>query len=130
MNIKDLGSGDSGLETGISYLLIIGVIASLLLEIAGLILMYSDYHSLAISQDPAFFIHGTNFFAFLIDQFRGNNYPDLGLRLMTLGIIVLILTPFIRLVASVFYFGWEKNLKYVLITLFVLVVITVSLILH
>jgi len=49
---------------------------------------------------------------------------------MTAGIMVLILTPYIRVIASVIYFGWEKNFKYVLITLFVLVVVTLSLALH
>jgi uncharacterized membrane protein len=130
MKPEKLGSGDSGLETGISYLLIIGVIISLILEIAGMVLFYLSNHSLTILQDGSVFIRGRDFFTFIVDQFGGNHPQGIGLQLMTIGIIVLILTPFIRLVASVIYFGWEKNLKYVIITLFVLVVITLSLILH
>jgi uncharacterized membrane protein len=49
---------------------------------------------------------------------------------ITVGIIVLILTPYIRAVTSLVYFVWEKNRYYVLITLFVLVVLTLSLALH
>jgi uncharacterized membrane protein len=130
MNREQLGSGDSKLETGISYLLIAGVIISLILEIVGLVLFYFTNHSLAISQDDTVFINGKDFFSFVIQQFQGQHPQGLGLQLITIGIIVLVLTPFIRLVVSVFYFGWEKNIKYVLITLFVLVVITLSLILH
>ncbi|MGD0795308.1 MAG: DUF1634 domain-containing protein [Dehalococcoidales bacterium] len=130
MNTGKLGSGESRLETGISYLLMAGVIISLVLEIVGVALLYFSNHSLAVSQNQSVFIHGNDFFTFLFQQFQGKHSPGTGLQLMTIGIIVLILTPFIRLVTSVVYFGWEKNLKYVLITFFVLVVITLSLILH
>ena len=130
MTPEALGSGESKLETGISYLLISGVIVSLVLEIIGEGLLYHSYGSLAISQDATAFIHGNDFFTFVLQQFRGNHAQGPGIQLMTIGIIVLILTPYVRLVASVAYFGWEKNIKYVLITLFVLVVVTLSLALH
>jgi uncharacterized membrane protein len=130
MNTEKLGSGESKLETSISYLLMTGVIVSLVLEVVGVALLYYSNHSLAISQGESAFIHGDDFFTFIVQQFRGSHPQGIGLQLMTIGIIVLILTPFIRLVTSVVYFGWEKNLKYVWITLFVLVVITLSLALH
>ena len=130
MNTEKLGSGESKLETGISYLLMVGVIVSLVLEILGVALLYYSNHSLAVSQGESVFFRGNDFFTFIFQQFQGGHSQGIGLQLMTIGIIVLILTPFIRLVTSVVYFGWEKNLKYVLITLFVLVVITLSLILH
>jgi uncharacterized membrane protein len=130
MNIEKLGSGESRLETGISYLLMTGVIVSLVLEVVGVAMFYYTNHSLAVSQSETAFIHGNDFFTFIFQQFRGEHSQGIGLQLMTIGIIVLIITPFIRLVTSVVYFGWAKNLKYVLITLFVLVVITLSLALH
>ncbi len=49
---------------------------------------------------------------------------------ITLGIVVLILTPYIRVIASVIYFGIRKDYKYVIITLFVLTALTISLYLH
>ncbi len=49
---------------------------------------------------------------------------------MTAGVIVLMLTPYLRVVLSAAYFAWEKDAKYVLITLFVLIVLTLSLVLH
>ena len=130
MTIKRLGNGESKLETGISYLLIIGVIISLVLEVAGIIIFYYSYRQLAISQDASMFIQGHDFFSFIWEQFQGEHMEGSAIPLMTAGIIVLILTPYVRVIASVIYFGWEKNIKYVLITLFVLVVVTLSLALH
>ena len=129
MKAPELGSGESKLETGISYMLITGVIISLVLEVIGIVLLNRSFGSLAISQDAAMFIGGSNFFSFVLKQFQQSDAPG-AIRFLTAGIVVLILTPFVRLVASVFYFGWEKNVKYVLITLFVLTVVTLSLILH
>lgn len=130
MTINRLGGGESKLETGISYLLIAGVIISLLLEIAGIVLFYHSYRQLAISQDTSVFIQGRNFFNFMYKEFVGQHAEGSAILFMTAGIIVLILTPYIRLIASVLYFAWEKNIKYVLITLFVLLVVTLSLALH
>ncbi len=73
---------------------------------------------------------GHDFFSFVYDLFFVNRNPQAATWLMTAGIALLILTPFIRAVVSVFYFGWEKNFKYVVITLFVLCALAVSLSLH
>jgi hypothetical protein len=48
MTSIELGSGETKLETVISYLLIIGVLTSLILEVAGLSLFYGHYASLNI----------------------------------------------------------------------------------
>jgi len=123
-----LGSGETKLESIISYLLITGVIISLALEVTGIVLFYTTFHTMQISRDPSVYVNGNNFFIFLANQVSGMNTGSLPLRLMTLGIIVLILTPYIRAIASVIYFAWVKNIKYVFITLFVLALLTASLI--
>jgi len=123
-----LGSGESRLESIISYLLIIGVIISLALEVTGIVLFYTTFHTMQISHDPAVYVNGNNFFIFLVNQIMGKNAGTMPLRLMTLGIVVLILTPYLRAIASVIYFAWVKNTKYVFITLFVLSLLTASLI--
>jgi uncharacterized membrane protein len=122
--------GDSGLETAISYLLLAGIIISTLLELAGMVMYYQQYGNLTISRVPDVFINGSNFFSFIYEQLRASGSGGTGLRLMMLGLIVLMLVPFIRVVLSVVYFVWEKNLRYVWITLFVLVAITLSLMFH
>jgi len=126
-NNNYLGSGETRLESIISYLLIAGVVISMMLEIAGLVLFAIEFHNLQVSQAAAAFINGNNFFIFLATQVTNFNSGELSLRLMTIGILVLILTPYIRAITSVIYFAWEKNTKYVFITLFVLVVLTASL---
>jgi uncharacterized membrane protein len=129
MNAPQLGSGESKLETAISWLLIIGVIISLVLEIAGIAIYYHTYHQVSISQDQSMFIKSDNFFTFVYDQFR-HAQGSAPARLMTAGIIVLILVPYIRVAVSAFYFAREKNAKYVVITMFVLIVLTIVLIRH
>jgi uncharacterized membrane protein len=130
MTSQDLGSGETKLETIVSYLLMIGVICSVMLEVLGITLYYSTYGNVQISQNQTVFISGQNFFAFIIDQMQHLFGSENAILFMTLGIVILILVPYIRVITSVIYFGWEKNRKYVLITLFVLIVLTVSLALH
>jgi uncharacterized membrane protein len=51
-----IGSGESKLETTISYLLIVGVVISLFLEVFGLILFYRSYANLNILESTVAFI--------------------------------------------------------------------------
>ena len=130
MKSNNIRSDESKLETTISYLLIIGVTFSLILEIIGLILFYYSFTNLNILESEVVFIHGDNFFSFVKTLFQGENIQNNAILFMSLGSIVLISTPYIRVITSVIYFAWEKNRKYLLVTLFVLVILTVSLALH
>jgi uncharacterized membrane protein len=55
--------------------------------------------------------------------------PDYA-SLMALGLVLLMLTPYLRVVASAVYFAFSRNYKYVAITLIVLAMLTASLIAH
>ncbi|MGD6850598.1 MAG: DUF1634 domain-containing protein [Candidatus Bathyarchaeia archaeon] len=121
---------ENKLEAIISILLIVGVVASVLLISIGLLLYYTTYGNLAVSSSPSVHITGENFFAFVVQTAQNLFAADNALLFITSGIIILILTPYIRAITSFFYFTWERNWKYVLITLFVLIVLTVSLALH
>ncbi len=127
---NNVGSGDTKLGAVIGYLLIAGVVTSMVLEVIGIILFYGTYGNTQISQNKEFFISGENFFAFVVVQTQHLFGSQNALLFMTVGIIVLLLTPYIRVITSLIYFGWERNRKYVAITLFVLLVLTVSLALH
>jgi len=128
---NSLGSGESKLETLISYLLIAGVIVSLILETVGLILFCRFYGHLSIRlEDNSMFIQGQNFFSFLHGLFSQERLWSSGVLLMTLGIATLMLTPYLRVIASALYFVWKKDARYITITLFVLIALTVSLALH
>ena len=130
MTNGDLGCGETKLEVIVGYLLLIGVVSSVVLEAIGIVLFYGTYGNTQVSQNQAFFITGENFFAFMIEQTQHLLGSQNALLFMTLGLIILLLTPYIRAITSVIYFGWERNRKYVAITLFVLTVLTVSLALH
>ncbi len=127
MNVEDK---ESKLETIISVLLIVGVVTSVVLEVIGIGLYFGAYGNVMVSQSASVYISGENFFAFIVEKLGNLFVSENALAFMTMGIIVLILTPYIRAITSVIYFGWEKNGKYVLITLFVLAVLTLSLALH
>jgi uncharacterized membrane protein len=90
-----LGSGESKLETAISYLLILGVVISLFLEVIGLILFFRSYSNLNILENSVAFIRGENFFSFVRTLFQWENIQNSALLFMTLGLVVLILTPYI-----------------------------------
>ncbi len=123
-------NGESKFERTIAYILIFGVMISLLLEIAGMIRYHYTRGHFGILEDKSLFIHGNNFFYFLFEFIRHGDTEHKSIFLMTLGIAILMLTPYVRVILSVVFFSKEKNLKYVVITLFVLVLLTVSLILH
>jgi uncharacterized membrane protein len=130
VNNRMSGSGETKLEDWVSRVLIVGVLISLILEGTGMALLYVNSHSTAISSDPAMSIHGQDFFTFVGNLITGTPPVPLPLYLMILGIVVLMLTPYIRAVMSVFYFASTKNVKYFIITLFVLIILTVSLAIH
>jgi uncharacterized membrane protein len=121
---------NSRLEAIISLILIAGVVVSLLLTVAGLFFYHAYGGFRIILDDPAVFIHGQNFFSFIGDTVRGGNGQSSSLFWITLGVVVLILTPYIRVIASFLFFAFTKDTKYVFITLFVLVALTISLLLH
>ena len=121
---------ENKLESIISVILIVGVALSVLLITIGLSLYYNTYGNLLVSESSNVHIYGENFFDFIAQTLQNLVATDNALLFITLGIIVLILTPYIRAITSFLYFTWQKNWKYVLITLFVIVILTVSLALH
>jgi len=131
---RERGSGRPGgrrgpdIEIVISYILIAGVLTSLVLIVAGLGVYAAERRSIV----PDYTLPRDNLYAFIAFTFRRllEGRPT-GESLMDLGIIVLMLTPFIRVLMSVFLFAFaERNRKYTLITLWVLAVLAYSLFLR
>ncbi len=129
MKLVKPAPGEARLETIISWVLGIGLALSLALEVAGIVLYWRAYGQLTVSRDPAVFIKGRDFFSFIGEQLlrRAASTPSL---LMIAGVVVLLLTPYLRVVLSVLYFASVRNLKYVMITLIVLALLTSSMLLH
>lgn len=116
------------MDAVVGYILLIGVLLSLVLVIAALVWRWMNTHTLAFNYK----ITGMNLFELVLAEIR------LGLRgafrprvLLSLGIAVLMLTPYIRVLASMVYFmAWLKNWKYSVFTAVVLLTLTYSLFLR
>jgi uncharacterized membrane protein len=120
--------GTFDMEILVGYILLAGVLVSVTLILAGLV-----WHWLRTGQiGIQYSIADMNFFQFLHAQFGLLLNEQFRPRLLvSLGIGTLMLTPFIRVLASVFYFAVAaRNWKYTVFTAFVLTVLTYSLFLR
>jgi uncharacterized membrane protein len=116
------------MEALVGYILLVGVLLSLLLIVVGIVWHWISTGRLGLEYS----IVGMNLFRFVIHDARDALQGMFRPRLFTnLGIAVLMLTPFVRVLASVLYFGFgARNWKYTLFTGIVLSVLTYSLFLR
>ncbi len=119
---------ESKLESAISWILLVGVVASVVLDSAGLALGYLNTHDLALPLSSTWHVQATNFFSFVESAVPSVSAGPSAVSLLTLGIILLILTPYLRVVASVIFYAARRDFRYLGITLLVLVIITISLV--
>lgn len=117
------------MEALVGTILLAGVLTSMALIVVGVVWNLIANSTLALDYS----ISGENFFSFLVQSFR-QLFAGEGVRppqLISLGIVVLMLTPFLRVAASFVYFlVAERNWKFSVITLIVLGVLTYSLFLR
>ena len=118
----------TALQTGIGWILRAGVIASLVLESTGILLKYLQTGDSSIGLTSQWLATGGNFFGFASSTFGSVVAGATPFGLTALGVIVLLLTPYARIVAAVVYYTFERDWKYVSITLFVLAVVTCGLV--
>jgi len=116
------------MEILIGYILLGGVLLSVALIVIGFVWRWVRSGNLQFQYTVA----GMNFFEFVLSSLRQMASHELRPRvLVNMGIAVLMLTPFVRVLASVFYFALvDRNWKYTLFTGFVLSVLTYSLFLR
>jgi uncharacterized membrane protein len=116
------------MEILIGYFLLGGVILSVALLAIGFLWRWERSGNLRFQHT----IVGMNFFEFVLTSLRQMASHELRPRVMVnMGIAVLMFTPFVRVLASVFYFALvQRNWKYTLFTGFVLSVLTYSLFLR
>lgn len=115
----------ASIETTLSYVLIIGVALSFVIILSGWVLYFFKYKTWDIEyslSDQNLLSLAAHEFSLLIHRISD---PKL---IINLGIVVLMLTPFLRVLSSVILFAvYDKNIKYAVITLFVLLVLSWSL---
>lgn len=129
------GAGPSNEESSqiqmdevLGYILLGGVLVSMALITIGLLWRYAKTGGTSLD----YRITGMNLAEFVVTEFRIVFHGTLSPRLfINLGIVILMLTPFFRVAASVFYFMIGlRNWKYTVFTGFVLAVLTYSLFLR
>jgi len=115
------------MEVLIGYILLVGVLASILLLVVGTAWQWISTGSLRFD----YTLQAMNFWAFLFASLRrlwvGELRPQ---TVIDLGISVLLLTPYVRVLASMLYFLATRNWKYSVFTLFVFSVLSYSLFLR
>jgi uncharacterized membrane protein len=115
------------LERLISRILFAGVALSLTVETLGLLGYIAGFGTLDVIFSPQWQTGGKDFFGYTWALLTSIPQGVTSVTLIALGIIILMITPYARVVASLIYFAIDKNPKYVLITLFVLAVLSASL---
>jgi len=121
-------SRDAQMDALVGYLLLSGVSLSMALIAVGLL-----WHRLRTGTfHLAYPIEGMNLFEFLLAEIRIAGQDRLRPQtLVDAGIAVLLLTPYLRVLASMLYFLFaQRNWKYSLFTAVVLGVLTFSLFLR
>ncbi|MEM2237935.1 MAG: DUF1634 domain-containing protein [Candidatus Caldarchaeum sp.] len=116
----------SKLETLLSSILMVGIVLSLIVLVAGLA-SYQLSAGSTIVLSEQYRVSAPSFLDYL------KNLPENGLGakgLMAIGLSLLMLTPYARVVTSLVYFAVKHDIKYLLITAFVSTVLTISLLTH
>jgi uncharacterized membrane protein len=118
-------SSQAKMEVLIGSFLLAGVLLSVALILIGLLWHFAVTGQLRLDYQ----LKGMNLFQLLAAEvgmaWHGQFHPE---ALITGGIATLMLTPYLRVFLSVFYFmAVLKNWKYTVITSFVLIVLTFSL---
>lgn len=124
-----MSEGSPSLQLGISWILRIGVVLSVLFNAAGLLLDYAQTGSASLNlvAGSSWNVREGNFFDFAYSTTRSVFGGFTPVELASLGIVILMLTPYIRVIAAVLYYGVERDWNYVAITFFVFTVITLGL---
>ena len=118
----------TSLQVGIGWILRAGVALSLILESAGLFLNYLQTMDTGLPLEPSWLAGRGNFFSFTYSAALSLGAGATPLSLIELGVAVLILTPYARIVAAIVYYLLERDWTYVSITFAVFLVINAGLI--
>lgn len=127
-----IGNGEESrqleMDVLVGYILLGGVLLSMGLISVGLVWKYTQTGGVRLDYELA----GMNLFQFVVSEVHLAILREVRPRLLiNMGIAVLMLTPFFRVLASMVYFLVVlKNWKYTVFTLFVLLVLTGSLFLR
>jgi uncharacterized membrane protein len=113
-------------EDLISHILTFGVIFSIIFLLIGVIIYLIQTKEIVLEEN--WVLKGENLFMVLINIFNKIFQNNLSYTFMAIGILLLMLTQYIRVIVSVAYFSIIKDWKYIVITLIVFIILTLSII--
>ncbi len=119
---------ESKMDVLIGYILLVGVLLSIMLIAIGVVWHYVVTGHIGLNYSIA----GMNLFQFVASEIREAVLFHLRARLfVNLGIATLMLTPYVRVLASMVFFAFEeRNHKYTTFTAIVFIILTYSLFLR
>lgn len=108
------------LETILGYLLITGVLIGLVFLVIGV--SYYVYQR-GVSIDLSESLRYRSIISW-VEAIKDMDFRD---KILSIGLLAIILTPYIRAVLSLLWFVYHRDKKFILFTLFVVSVLTLSL---
>jgi len=120
--VKDTHS----LEGLISHILTLGTLFSITLLTIGLALYVIQIKTLTLTLDDSWIMGGESIFN-VIGTLLKDLWSNRAYTFIASGILLLMLTQYLRVIASAVYFTTIRDWKYVGITLTVLIILTLSL---
>ena len=114
-------------ELVISMVLRVGVVASLVLIVAGLVVSFvhhPDYRTSSVVRQAV--ITGKTSYPHSAGSVISALAAGQGRGIVTLGLLVLLLTPIARVAVSVLIYSFQRDFLFVAVTSFVLVVLLLS----
>ena len=117
-------------ESSVGYVLIGGLILSMVVEIVGISAYYAQSGGFSYQFTSQWQMTGSDFFSYFFSLLGSVGSVPNPIGIMALGVVLLMLTSYVRVFATLIHFGFVKNLKYAMISLFIFVVLTISLFVH
>jgi uncharacterized membrane protein len=113
------------IETFVGYILLLGLLGSVTLLLIGMSWRWLETGTLQLDYS----LGGMNLFRFMVAEMQLLTHGTISPRIIvSLGITVLLLTPYLRVLSSMLYFAIaEHDIKYTCFSGFVLAVLTYSL---
>ena len=116
----------SSLENRTSHILTVGTFSSIISLVIGLVLYMTQTQTLTLTLDDIWILRGESIFN-VIEVLLKDLWSNQAYTFMASGILILMFTQYVRVIASATYFFAVKDWKYVSITLAVLTILTLSL---
>lgn len=117
-------------EAVIGYVLIGGLVVSVAVILLGLFGYLVQSGSSSLEYTANWQMTGPDFFSYLWNLVVSLSLRQAPTQTMALGIVLLMLTSYVRVFATALLFAVSRNLKYSVISLFVFLLLTLTLVTH